>query len=293
MYLRILVSIITILSLSGCNDGIFVEDTTPSALYVELEGDGGTASVRFQPKGLQAMSISLLAGTPAIAYYGKDGNQLPRESPASEIHRITCTTRWSAMDITIDGDRLLFRSVENASGQEIDVLLTLDYGYASEEIAVRETPGETAQIGPVIYDASLMRVSDGGVLRRVVSDTNNTSTYQTLLVRPYYVVPCNFRFVPDVRWAVNIEVQAVLPTLSDGVWQIPDVPERPVLLNVREEFTPTWLDMGLELRFDTPPHTTLCVGYSVHYSSVSIPFNVTFTLPVSGTEYVVGARAPY
>lgn len=289
MYLRnITVSIITTVVLSGCNDDIFVEETTPSAFSVELEGDGGLASVRFQPKGLQTMGISLLSGTPTVAYYGKDGNQLPRESPASEIRRITCTTRWSAMDITIDGDRLLFRSVENASGQGIDVLLTLDYGYASEEIAIREAPGEPVQIGPVTYDASMMRVSDGGVLRRTESFTNNSPIYQTLLLRPYYVVPCNFRLVPDVKWATNIEVQAVLPTLSDGVWQIPDAPTRPILLNVREEFTPSWLDTGLELPFDTPPHTTLRVGYSVNYSTVNVPFSVTFTLPVSGTEYVVG-----
>ena len=284
-FLHLLCVFLLSLSFVSCNSDLFVEDKTPLETSFTIEGDGGSCVARFHPEGLQGIYINSVYGSD-VSYYDRDGNQILKNSPVSEIARINYTTMRRIMDVYIDGDKMTVHSTENASTFAIDFVVRLDYGYTTEFIEVEVLPGKPMEITSVGYIMDQLQANDNAEVRHsTIHYNNNGSLPARIHVKPYQAAQGYCELTTDRDFGVweYTEGHGELLTLINGSWTT-WMPEWPIRLNSKMGYFPLGIDRQTSVPVDIPPHSSADVVCSVRYAAAKVACHVHFRNPESGRE---------
>jgi len=281
----LLCSLVLLISAVSCNGDLFVDDKTPLETSFTIEGDGGSCVARFQPEGLLGVFINNGYGAD-VSYYGRDGNQIPQDSPVSEIARINYTTMRRIVDVYIDGDKMTVHSTENASTFPADFVVRLDYGYTTEFIEVEVLPGKPMEITSVSYIMNQLQVNDNAEVRHSTIHYNNGGSLPArIYVKPYQAAQGYCELTTDRDYGVweYTEGHGELLTFINGSWTA-WMPEWPIRLNSKMGYFPVGIDRQTSVPVDIPPHSSADVVCSVRYAAAKVPCHVLFRNPESGRE---------
>lgn len=281
----LLICMLLALVTTGCNDDVFVDDSTPSENSVSIDGDGGEAEVRYQPKGLMYMSFDVYGGNNPYVYLGKDGKKLTGEFKPSEIKRIELTNVYEDFYAEVNGDMITFHSVENSSGMDLNHQLRLDYGYKVEFVDVNVRPGSIMQLKTLTYDFNSVVELPQQKRTSVTHYTNNGDHNIPIGIKPYASHKASAVLNPEQSWAKYIEIEASVPMREDGGWAIG--PKRQMRLSSKIYFTPEGVDANRTFNFDIPAQSTRDIVTTIIYITSRIPIEAVFVNPQSGREQKV------
>ena len=282
------ISTLSCLTITACNNDIFVEDTSPSVNEVKLDGDGGTAIITYKPNGIKGIYIGSTDNYNTYTYYyDKNGDILGDGSFSFDnIGSITYQSMWSWIDIDINGDKLTIRSIENSSADEQEIYISLDYGHISESISLIVFPGEPIKMTFLVFvDNNINITPISKIESHAQTFRNNSPTHQQIEFRPYAGREGVALLDPENFWANNLEVETSLPTYLNGKWTLDDNEIHRMILGQRLCYVPKGMDQDITVKVEVPPYTTVKAVCGVEYSSITLPFFVNFINPVSGREF--------
>lgn len=278
--------IITVISLllCGCNNDIFVEDTTVSESTLTIAGDGGRGSVRIKRSGLKWYGLDVQGGKYPITCYDREGKEVPVESPASDIARINYKSVDLWFDITLEGDELTVVSTENCGLLKIQFSIKLDYGFKNEYVYVVVEPGKLMEFEGMEYDWSRVSINPTAKIDKGVTTYINGSEYNMHVdFHPFINSKATVVYDPEDSWADYLDAFVRVPVLKDGEWSLGE--ERSVTLASQNKFTPTSADMSISVPIDIAAGDSLKVSNYIRYSSMTVPFEVKYRNPVSGRRF--------
>lgn len=275
------VALLVVILFAGCNSDIFVEQVTPSASEVTIDGDGGTCTVRFQPKGLKYISLDTYH---TGIYYNKAGEEISEYSPASEVARINYTDNSVIFDVIIDDDKLTVTSTEQTYDISWQTGIQLDYGYTAEFIGIEILPGKPAELIQISYLMENMTVQSVAKTDYISANYHNGGASEVnVKVMPYIAQQASATLEPDDISFRYLHLDAPLPTCVDGMWIVGDK-NYGFELGTKLYYFPELLDRHLEVPVTIPPYSDVKVTSVVLYSSLRVPFCAVFRNPVSGRE---------
>lgn len=272
---------------TSCNNDIFIDDITPGETEVTIDGDGGTASVRFEPKALQHISIDTYGSPSDITYYDHSGNIIESDSPVSDVARINYTGRSFIFDIYIKKDILTFISTERAGGSSSMIVpVRLDYGFTVEFIDVYVTPGQPAEISHFSYDMSDLRaIPLTEIKRSATTFTNSSGTDAIYGEMPFINLRGTVDFTPQQSWLNGYNIEVPYPVMNDDAsWSI-STEKTDIRIGTTMKYIPDYLDRTLRINYTVPDGATVRFTCEVPFTGAEVPFTVTVRNPVSGREF--------
>ncbi|MDO4320769.1 MAG: hypothetical protein Q4C34_09360 [Bacteroidales bacterium] len=276
------------MSITSCNNDIFIENTTPSDHEITIAGDGGEATVIFQPKRLQKIDVDTHGHNDGLTYYDRHGDVVASDSPVSDIYRIRYETVYGSSDIIIDGDRMLVKSselIESAGEKTLSIIL--DYGFITETIYVTVTPGAPLVMTSFRYDTDNLRVENGVRTERDGSlYSNKTQSDWPVFVMPYANMSSSICLYPFNGMYKDIHADVPCPVSVDGSWVISDHVIS-LIIGEQYKYTDDGVDRKLKFEYIIPPGKAMNVICDVTYDGVIIPFAATYRYPVSQREIAV------
>lgn len=275
------VALLVVILFTGCNSDIFVEHVEPSEASISIVGDGGSCSLRFQPKGLKSIGLSTYYdGT----YYNKAGDVIASDSPVDEIARINYTDNSVIFDVFIDGDKITISSTEQASGISWNGSIILDYGYTVQYIDFEILPGQPVELIEMSYLMDNKMVQDvANVDYKTANYSNNGGSEVNVMVMPYVSQQASVTFEPDDISFRYRHIDVPFPTFVDGEWKV-GTKIYGTKLGVKSYYFPEGLDRKHEVSVTIPPYSNVKVSSMVSYSSLRVQFCAVFRNPVSGRE---------
>ena len=286
---KVTITIIASLPLAACNNDIFVEDSSPSANEVVIDGDGGIATVTYKEKDLKHIDIgsSTDAGNSYIEYYNKTGEKVDGTWPSADLSLIHYESMWITFDVAIKDNVLSLYSTENSSETEQEIFVSLDYGYVVETINVTLLPGEPMRMTSLVFvDNRLDVIPISKIESEAQTMRNNSQVTQHLEFKPYRDKKGVALLDPEDFWANHLEVEVALPAYTDGKWVIEGGERCWMRLGERLTYMPKHTPKDLTVSVEVPPYTTVRAVCGVEYSSATVPFFVHFINPVSGRGYM-------
>ena len=265
---------IVVMALASCNGDLFVPNVRPDKTQVLICGDGGRVAVGFHPAGLLGVSLEGLYGK-CGDYYDETGEPISSQQCAA---RIVYETQWLMFCLHIDGDKLIFESVENASGGSYTFILRLEYEYVTECVELTVLPGALPRLVDVSYYDSVVVEND--VKASTVDVDNQSGSSMTMEAMPYRSISASVLVSPQETWASNRHVIMTLPEYSGGRWRLGE--ERRVEIGVKYDYPPSSAAQDLVVPVEIPPYTICKVITEVTYSAATASGVLTFENPVSG-----------
>jgi hypothetical protein len=280
------------LALTACNGDLFVERTALSTTEVTLDGDGGVATVSFQPKGLQSMLLDPYSTSTYITYF--DGNGISIDpSRTADIRRINYTSTSNLFDIYVEGNRLRIESTENTyTGNGRIHTLRLSYGYATESITITLNPGQPMRfVGAEFGLDSITTVEQARSSKQTITYGNEGNSWLHVGSIPFVVLRNSVVLHANTLATTPVSVP-MLERWSDGSWSVADS-----MLTVIPGQTARYESaaMSSEVRFDhtIPPRTKRSYICNVVNASASLPTRLTFENPVSGRRFMTSGLCLY
>lgn len=270
------------LSTAACNNDIFVDDPDSfQDIEATIAGDNGSETFNIQTKGLERITVNYYGDNKILTYYNGKGDEIPEKSPASEVAKISCEVRGFAYDIYIQGNRILVHTIENASSQEMVILIRLDYGYTTKFIGLTVEPGRPMEVASVRYDDGLDITDAFDTKISSLGFNNNSPLPQQMPIKPYLAIQGKAVVTPSERWAGNEEVSMQLPTCADGTWKY--LPETSIRLSETRYYRPK--DWEITEDVDIPAYTSVDILTIVTFSKAVAHGEIVFRMPVSGKLY--------
>jgi len=268
---------------AACNDGVFVDGVAdaPELTEATVGGDGDEVTFGIQTRGLLAVSVDHTSDFRGVTCHDRDGNEIPEDSPASQLARISVRAISLSYDIDLDGSRLTLRTIEHPDQYEANVAIRLEYDYTVKYIHVAVLPGKPLALVAVDYDGGI-DITPGGDAPATFTYDNRTSLPQIYLARPWFGK--QGRGMVDVadQWAHYLQVEMSVPaSASDGSWAF-GAP-RGVSLGATFYTSPRDPDFGVPV--EIAPHSQVCILTTVAFTTATARGRMTFRAPVSGAEY--------
>ena len=242
-----------LLMATACNNDVFIEDPELSEdVEATIEGDGGEATFRIQTKGLERVSIEHVSDATGYTCYNKNGEEIPENSPVSELARINFTGIYTVFDVNIEGDRLTVQSMEYSG--EWGHVITIRLEYASWIVRFIEVKG-----------------------------TNNGPQPVKIEFKPWLAMQANAKVVAADSWVnfIGRPVDVRLPTYVDGRWVLG--PEMNIRLDVKTYYSPR--DWNVTVPVEIPANSTVNVVSTVTFGDAGSRGTFLFRNPVSGREF--------
>lgn len=282
------ITILASLPLAACNNDIFVEDSSPSANKVVIDGDGGIATVTYKEKDLKHIYIgSTDISTSYVKYYDKRGEEVDGTWPSDDLSLIHYESMWITFDVAIKDGVLSFYSTENSSETEQEIFVSLDYEYVVETINVTLLPGEPMRMTSLVFVDNRLDVTP---ISKIESEArtlrNNSPITQHIEFKPYYGKEGVALLDPENFMANSLEVEVKLPAYKGGKWIIEGGERCWMRLGEKHTYVPENTPKDLTVSVEVPPYTTVRAICGVEYSSATVPFFVHFINPVSGRGYM-------
>lgn len=272
---------------TACNGDIFVDiKSEPSSTDIEIAGDGGQQTVKFDRNGIQRIGLDVHNGYNA-SYYDKDGNEIPYDSKVTEIARINYTNVRNIFDIYIDGNFLTFKSTELADDHFWHNTIQLDYGHTVQRINVSILPGRPMELKSIEFDMAgavtdtLLR--DSRTTHYTYSNDNPPATWR-VYVMPYVNRQCIALISPDAIWARSDLIDITLPTYAGGQWTAGA--SHRLQMNNKFYYRIPRLDSQLKIPVDIRSNVTTNVVCTITYATIKTRGRMVFSNPVSGREHV-------
>ena len=270
-----------VVAVGGCNDEVFIDRDLDADRMCTIDGDGGTATFTIATKGLEHVTIDHFIDSKGYTYYNCAGEEIPENSPFSELARINWTGRDFILDVFVYGNKIEIKSTENSSGQELDFTVRLTYDYATRFIYVKISPGQLPELKRLEYTGDF-EIEENYQTRIVARERyiNNSGLAQHVTLQPYYGLRSSCTVTPAQSWARYLEVCMPLPEPSGSGWAL----GRPmdVEFNNTMYFTPKSQDTKVTV--EIPPHSDVTLICSVAFTRVMARGVIEFTKPVSGRE---------
>lgn len=277
------IALTAIAATSSCNSDIFIGDTRPSESFVTLEGDGGSATISCQARGL--LSISIDDSDNNIfhtSYFGSDGEEIGAGSPMELISHIRFESAFALLDLVPEGSALKLHSIEQASGADIHSGLRLDYGSHSEYIGLLLLPGDNATAVDTYFFMDDMTVSPlVKVEKRSIHYANSSDSPIRAGIRPYESATPRVLMEPQEFFGRGLETDTRIPTNNGENWGLYGISTKLTLGEAADYATPA-VDPQLTVWLEIPPQTTVTGTCNVRYSACEVPFLMTLQNPVSG-----------
>ncbi len=286
--------LLCILAISGCNDTVFIDDDDLSSDYteVEIEGDGGEATLTVSTKDLLNISIDYFGRTP-YKYYNANGEEIPENSPASELYRIAGHFTMQDFEVVKTGNKLTFRSVENCLLTDDNITIRLEYTYTTKFIHLRILKGKPLQLVNTVYTTTEPEVNDMADMRTsTYRFTNNGPIDQIFEVRPYLTGHHTLSVIVEEGWAKHISVNIPVLWYIGNEWGFKDQG-----LRLGNDYDWTPYNYNTTVNVSIPANSTAKITAIQCYTSAKAEGVITFRKPVTGTElttrFVCISKFPY
>ena len=274
-----------LLMATACNNDVFIEDPELSEdVEATIEGDGGEATFRIQTKGLERVSIEHVSDATGYTCYNKNGEEIPENSPVSELARINFTGIYTVFDVNIEGDRLTVQSMEYSG--EWGHVITIRLEYASwivRFIEVKVLPGAPMELVRTDYDEGFDVNDAHKTSERVMKATNNGPQPVKIEFKPWLAMQANAKVVAADSWVnfIGRPVDVRLPTYVDGRWVLG--PEMNIRLDVKTYYSPR--DWNVTVPVEIPANSTVNVVSTVTFGDAGSRGTFLFRIPVSAREF--------
>ncbi len=214
--------IFSVILLTSCNSGIFVDEPLPDeGLSATVQGDGGVATFTIPVKDLNYISLDVFSeNIYNVEVYNNEGEVIDRNSPASEVSKIVYTTNLIKIEIHKNGGTLSFVSICNAWDTNCDWNIRLEYSYGARFIHVTALPGKALEIQDVYYSDDLLVWNDKTVTDKF-KFINDGPLPQRYEVRPYLNQFGSIDLeMPNDIWANGMPLTMPVPMYVDGKWEL-------------------------------------------------------------------------
>ncbi len=220
-YIYRLAMLLGVMMATGCNGDIFSDEPAlPYDTDVTVEGDGGVAVVNIPLKDLEYITLYRYATQHDCTYYNAAGEEIPSNSPASEVSMIVYESDFNRYEIHKQGSQLIIKSICSTFRYDNHDEIYLEYSYGNRYINVTILPGKPLKLDSVEYSGVLM--SDDEAQTKTVSKIffENTSSvdisgteYPFLNDQPYVFIDALAN-----SWANDIPLTLDVLMYENGKW---------------------------------------------------------------------------
>ncbi len=271
--------IICSLAATSCNSDIFIDKADiPEVSDYTIEGSGGSLTLIISRKGLKHVNMfDEISGNSELTYYGKNGEVLSSDSPASEIESISLVNDLRSFGVGFHGDYLYFTSYYNCTDEDSKATLRLVYDYGERVINFSITQSEPIQLLFASYNTDMEITPDIEKVARRFTFNNKGTTQQSISFQPLSSTPARALIEPKDAWAKNLNLELPLPVYYFDEWMLHSYDCR------TESFT--WIeypamDAGKTVRIDVPANSSVTVVTIVNYAKVVIKGEINARNPV-------------
>lgn len=282
--INIIISFALALIAAGCNNDIFVENSHPSPADIELEGDGGEATVHYLSKGLLWLGFDLLGGNQAD-YFDRNGNIISSDSPVSDIDRIILEKTGYIIQVDVERDKLVFHCIEFwNSANPHQLIFRLDYGYTSEFVNVLLLPGSGIEITNINYNDYISEINGPeNKSVRSATYTNNSEHPARVIVRPFVGEEAKLRLITEDSELRSQTIDMHVPVYSNGDWHIGD--KRTLKVGATEYYIPAGIDVEENVKIEVGPGETVEIVCTVYRVIGKLSGDLHFRTP-SGRNFM-------
>ncbi len=279
--------ILTIISLQGCNNDIFVEPIPGLIDTIMLSGTGEERTFKIPTKGLAGVDFfdnSTHTQYATTRYYNKAGDEIMQFGSIGEIAKITYGSPRFTIEFDINGDEVTVKVLDNTYSSDIDVTALLDYGYDTKTIQIIVTPGAMIQTTFFGYDI-IHLVSDTRTETMPPSRfTNNTDRTQRIVIYPYKEAPSRIETTAgdDETWQDEITGEVNVPYFSEGEWIDDGSFKTLVTIGSTSHYISPDTPEDEQTYLEIPPHTTVTSTLAVTYATLEVAYLAEYTHPGSG-----------
>lgn len=269
-------SIISLITLSGCNNDIFLDEPLmPDDLSATIEGDGGEASFTIPTKGLEHISFDLIGDVNRYCtYFNHSGSIIDSNSPAHEIAKIVYETDFSKREIIHNGSKLIIRSICYTSDYESKVGIRLDYSFAVKVIDINILPGQPLVMENVAYHGDPVLIESTLVKTSAIQINNQSESDKVWEDFPYINAFGEILVEADrnSRWLSYELLPIEVPVYENGkwTWQIKDNLKADIKYTYRRS------DYMHKVELIIPAKTVVRVFSDVRYVQAKASGTITF-----------------
>ncbi len=284
MISRPLSSILLIIAaffMAGCNSDVFVNDDLLSSSEVTIAGDGGAASIRFQPRMLEQINFETYSSGDPHTYYNAAGKVIYRDSPASEVARISYDSPFLTYNVYIEGREIRIESTQSTLDLQAHARLRLTYSYKVEFIDITIEPGKPFEVVSCDYFWDEAAVKPRyKVSTTTESFVNGSPLSQILELRPFLNEVGKIEVKPAASWAKALRLTLPLPVCNGGEWELG--PEKEIVLGHETSYTSGNFDRLAILPVPVPPQTKVKAECLVYHSCIGVRLALLLRAPVTG-----------
>lgn len=280
---KILLFTIALLTVTGCNDEVFVDTDildTPDSLVVI--GDNGSQALNYTRKKLH--SATLLASNEVnryLRFYDANGEEMEQLN-LQELRRIVYDYDLAMWEITIESERIVIHSYENATGCSYAFQIILDYGDIERWVNVEILPGELPVFDSIESDASV-----------ISENVEQWATYRMTAISIEYALPVKVKPYAAAQSLTKLELSGPIQlhdteiyvpqwNYNGTIWvQGPDIPLGSS--GISYYFSP-YTDRDLTVDITVPAGARQIITAYSNYIIAKIPCVVKFKLPMSGRK---------
>lgn len=222
--LRVLPILLIAMALAGCNNQVFVDVPEISdGATIEIEGDGGVAVFEISTKHLMNITLGAYSvNAPFVHYYNSAGEEIPSDSPASEISRIMLDNDLVSIAVERKGAVFTVRSICNVQDEAFECKLRFQYDYGPREYSLEVLPGSPLIFAETIYEEEMKITDRADCKTRKETFRNDSPAAQTFIVYPYLNRRPSVIVIPDAgpSWANDVTVSMQVPVYMGDQWEI-------------------------------------------------------------------------
>lgn len=287
------------LILTGCNGDVFIEDFTPSVGELSLDGNGDTATVRFSGAGWTYLSVSYsIYGDDQyrVRVYDAEGTLVGNEPYSYEGLGKIVFSKDDLWTFTVErtaGDEIKVYTDENASGHELEFIITASNDYEWKYINVRVSPCDAYELRDITYSLDAYYYEEPMEEKWSTTFRNHGDSETGYAVRPFEDEWRNVEFTCDSRGLYQLlEKKPVVevPTRVDGRLQMTGEQVQYGLASdssVQPGKLPLSVDRNTERWVDLPPHTATTVTLFVEYERFETTYTIDAVQPKSGKHRTI------
>lgn len=282
-----LLTVLSLLALTGCNSDIFVSPVGDVVDSVTLSGDCGTASFQIQKKGLVSVDFDVdsyesQAFTTHTIYYDSEGESLNAPVNINDVARILYCSHKFALEFNVVGDKVDIVALDNAYSSTIDIIAYLNYGYTGRSVTIHVGPGKPLEIYYLGHDTLhpiIGTITETGLPQRF---NNNTDHPLRITVYPYREAKSSLTLTPDEPWTEGISGTVPVPSYVDGKWNDFESDEVEVTIGSTTTFCSAAADEDEAAYIEVPANSSVTAMLEVTYAVLDTKYITDIRLPNSG-----------
>ena len=248
-----------LLSVTGCNSDIFVEDIRlPEYSTVILDGDGEEWSTII-PDHLLKLSVDFdPSESEYVHYYTADGYT---ENPSDDVSEIQYISPSAAYSIGVVGRMIYINATTNATPADIIKNIRLDYGYTTRNIELIINSGQPMSVAWASYDGDPSLYPETEKITRTYSFTNGSGLTQYFKLMPFFESRASRTMEPVQEWARGLLLE--MPVFGFNGYQWQQLSFKEVRMGATQYFSPEYFTDGKSIA--VPAATKAIVSYTVEY----------------------------